>query len=662
MNNITRIYALVCIGVACHVSTVFASTDDKTLSPYFFLENGDPKTDQLPLESTKVTARIAGVNAAVTVKQTYKNTGTTVINAVYIFPASTRAAVYGMKMRIGDRVVEAKIKEKQQAQREFDQAKQQGKSASLLEQKRPNVFRMNLANILPGDRIDVELRYVELLVPDSGTYEFVYPTVVGPRYSNHTITERPQDDWVKTPYLQQGQLPPSEFQMDTTVSAGLSIQELTSPSHKITPTWQADSLVQVSLDASQPAAGNRDYILRYRLSSGAISSGVMLYEGKEENFFLLMVQPPKRITTEIIPPREYIFILDISGSMHGFPLDTAKKLMKDLVGNLRPTDTFNILLFSGGSYLLSPQSLLATDENITQALEVIDRQTGGGGTELLSALQRAMALPTNMEISRNFVVVTDGYISAEKDVFQFIKRNRGNANVFALGIGTSVNRYLVEGVAQAGAAEPFVVTSPSETPTVANRFRDYVQYPVLTNVKAEFHGFDAYDILPMSIADVLAERPIIVQGKWKGDANGTITVTGNAGNGPYSQTFDLSTVTPRPSNEGLRYLWARSQIADYSDLSTKNQPERKQWITKLGLRYNLLTEYTSFIAVHNQIRTHGNAKTLHQPSPLPRGVSNAAVGNTIAAGTEPQLVWLLAILLLLACVSIRKRRPLWTGK
>ena len=187
--------------------------DDKTLSPFFFVEGGDPAIDPLPLKDTKVEVAIAGVIADVTVRQVYENRGTRPIHARYVFPASTRAAVYGLTMTVGDVRTVARIRERSQAAREFERAKREGKSASLLEQSRPNVFTMKVANVLPGDTIAVELKYTELLVPTDGVYEFVYPTVVGPRYSDKREGQAsPADEFVKAPYTRQGEAPRSDFQ------------------------------------------------------------------------------------------------------------------------------------------------------------------------------------------------------------------------------------------------------------------------------------------------------------------------------------------------------------------------------------------------------------------------------------------------------------------
>lgn len=209
-------------------------SDDKTLSPYFFVKSDDPAVDQLPLKSTSSSVNISGVIADVKVTQVYKNDGKRPIEAIYVFPASTRAAVYGVKMTIGERVIVAGIRKREDARREYEQARQEGRSASLLEQQRPNVFQMNVANIMPGDIIKVELNYTELLVPEDGVYEFVYPTVAGPRYSNQSVeTAAAQDKWVANPYTRQGEAPAYAFDISVKIAAGLQVGDIFCPSHKV---------------------------------------------------------------------------------------------------------------------------------------------------------------------------------------------------------------------------------------------------------------------------------------------------------------------------------------------------------------------------------------------------------------------------------------------
>lgn len=618
------------ILIACGVQGQPMEEANQTLSPYFFVNSEDPNVDQLPLKSTSADVKVVGVIADVVVAQVYKNEGKKPLEAIYIFPASTRAAVYGMKMTIGKRTITAKIQERKEARRQYEEAKQQGKSASLLEQQRPNVFQMNVANILPGDVIQVELKYTELLVPTDGIYEFVYPTVVGPRYSNQPAeTALPSQKWVENPYLHQGESPTYAFDIKTSLAAGLPIQNIACSSHKVDIQYDGPSRASIKLDSSEKNGGNRDFILKYQLAGGKVQSGLLLFEGDKENFFLLMVQPPKRVNVSQIPPREYIFIVDVSGSMYGFPLEMSKKLLKDLIGNLRPTDKFNVLLFSGGSSLMAEQSLPATSENIQRAINLIDRQRGGGGTELLPALKRSLSLTRSEGYSRSVVIATDGYVTVEEEVFDLIRKNLGDANMFTFGIGSSVNRHLLEGMARVGMGEPFVISRPEETREKAEKFRKMIESPVLTKIKVDFGKFNVYDIEPLSIPDVFAERPVILFGKWREKPVGEITLSGLTSKGAYVNKIDIRKEKPMTSNSALQYLWARHRVTLLSDYNSLQQDaERAKEVTQLGLTYNLLTAYTSFVAIDTEVRlVDGQAVTVKQPLPLPEGVSDYAVGR-----------------------------------
>jgi len=654
-----RCLGLLLLALAAASPCRAQQAEDKTLSPYFVVQ-GDPAVDHLPLKDTSVEIAVSGVIADVKVLQTYRNEGSRPIHASYVFPASTRAAVYAMRMRVGDQIVVAKIKEREAAKQEFEAAKQEGKSASLLEQNRPNVFSMSLANVMPGDEIEIELRYTELLVPTDGVYEVVYPTVVGPRYSSQPEASAPKEDqWVKSPYTHQGEKPGSTFHLSTRISAGVPIQELSCASHQISPQWQSPTVATLRLDDSDPYQGNRDFVLRYRLAGDQIASGLILYQGEGENFFLYMAQPPRRVAADDIPAREYVFVVDVSGSMDGFPLNTSKQLLRDLIGQLRPTDYFNVVLFAGGSSVLSPKSLPATQENVAVAIRLLEEQRGGGGTELLAAVRQAMELPREEDVSRSVVLVTDGYVSGEQGVFDYIRENLNRCNVFSFGIGTSVNRYLIEGVAKAGMGEPFIVTKESEAAAVADKFREYIQTPVLTDIQIRSVGFDTYDVHPAVLPDLLAERPIVLFGKWRGAVAGSFELSGMTGRGEYRSSLDVAGFRPDEGNRALRYLWARARIAKLSDYGSSNvPPEKVREITELGLKYNLLTRYTSFIAVHEVVRNpDGSAKDVKQPLPLPVGVGDLAVGSGTEEGSEPELIWLIAVSLALALyVTLRSRR------
>jgi Ca-activated chloride channel family protein len=623
---------------------------DRTLAPYFLVNGGEGAAEVFPLESTDVVANISGVIADVTVRQTYRNTGKLPLNARYVFPASTHAAVHGMQFTLGDRRVVARIKERQEATKEFEAAKKEGKTASLLEQDRPNVFTMSIANVLPNDRVMVELQYSELLVPEAGIYEFMYPTVVGPRYSKAPASSG--ETWIESPYLHMGSVPRTVFTMKTNLSTGVPIADLQSPSHQLKVDWEGPAVAHASLAPNTGFAANRDFVLRYRLTGNQIQSGVLLHHGPQEDLFLLMVQPPAKVGTAAIPPREYVFVLDVSGSMHGFPLETAKQLMRDLLGGLRPTDTFNVVLFSGAAKLYAPRSVPASPQEVKRALDIIEREHGGGGTELEGALNTVVKIPHGENVSRTVVVVTDGFIAQERGAFDLIAKHLNDTNVFAFGIGSSVNRYLIEGIARAGQGEPFVVLGPQQAPAIAARFRHYIEAPVLTHIRVEYQGFDAYDVEPASQPDLFAERPITVFGKLRG--RGRIVVTGRTATGPFLQTFDLAGINPRPEHAALPQLWARTRIARLSDFATDGSEDARA-VTALGLNYSLLTRYTSFIAVLEKVRVPGgSAVDVDQPLPLPAGVEDSAIGE-FTSGAEPEL-WLLMLLLGVVILGVIHRR------
>ena len=615
------------------------SSGQKTLSPYFVVLSHHPGTDALPLKATSADVNIVGSIADVTVRQKYVNSGRNTLEAIYTFPMSTRAAVYAMKMTIGKRTITAKINEKNQARKAYNRAKAQGKRVSLLEQNRPNVFTMRVANIAVHDTIVVELKYTELLVPEKGEYSFVYPTVVGPRYSNRsTENSTPDDEFVASPYTTEGKAPLYKFGFKAQINSAIPAKDITCNTHLMQVSHPAPTITVVKLDKSETNGGNRDVILNYSLRGNKIESGIMLYNHGDENFFMLMVQPPKRVTNEDIPPREYIFVMDVSGSMNGFPIDISKRLLRNLISGLRTTDKFNVVLFAGDAGTMSERSVNATSENIEKAIQMIEKQNGGGGTELLTALRKAYSIPrAGTEFARTLILATDGFVDVENESFDLVRSNNENSNFFSFGIGTSVNRYLIEGLAHAGNGEPLVLESAEKAEKEADKFRQYISTPVLSNIKADFGKLDVYDMEPGYFPDMLAERPLVIMGKYRGGHAGTITISGYSGNQKYEKIFDLSSVSPQPSNAAIRTLWARQRIQQltYQMENNSNHPSTESGsrlqkeITALGLRYSLMTQFTSFIAIdeHHIVDKNGKMITVKQALPLPKGVNNRAVGD-----------------------------------
>lgn len=593
--------------------------------PYFAVHEG-LDLEHFPLLKTNADVIISGAIADIRVTQVYTNRGNQPIEAVYVFPASTRAALYHMEMKIGDRVLTAEIQEKGKARQTYENAKEEGKRASLLEQHRPNVFQMNVANIMPGDQIEIDLRYTEFLIPEDQKYAFVYPTVVGPRYTGED-QKMASAGFTHTPYQPAVQKSSYDFDIQVKLKMGIPIAEIQSSTHRVNIEYEDLDKATVQLANDGKKHGDKDYILEYSLAGNEIQSGVLTFENGDENFFLVQLEAPELSSAPIMAPREYIFVLDVSGSMKGFPLDVSKELMKNLLTGLRTTDQFNIMFFAGSAYSLSDQSLNATADNIKRAFHIFNHMSGGGGTNMLNALKKSLALPKADGKSRSFIIITDGYISVEEEAFQLIGERLEDANFFAFGIGKSVNRHLIEGIAHAGRAEPFIVTNEKDAYKAAAKLKSYIEYPVMTDICLSYNGVTVYDLQPRSIPDLMARRPIFVFGKYQKGRNGSITVTGTTGDEIYRKNVNLS--VPNTDTKALSYLWAREKIRYLDDFNTiRVNQARIDAITALGLKYNLLTKYTSFVAV-DDIPVRDDDLTIRrvkQSLPMPEGVSNAAIG------------------------------------
>ena len=600
----------------------FLGFAQETDSPYLLISTKDAV---IPLKASKTDVQISGTIAHVRVTQVYQNKGTQAIEAKYVFPLSTQAAVHKMQMTIGDRIVNAKIFEREEAQKVYQTALSEGKRAAKLDQDRPNVFQMNVGNIMPKDEITIDIYYTEMLVPVNGEYQFVAPAVVGPRFMGESSKHV---ESFNMPYTAKGVSETFDFDIIVAINAGMIIQNISSSSHKVNVNYPDAKTAEIFLSKSNENPSNRDFILNYNLRGNKIQSGLLLYEHEDENFFTYQMEPTKRVVFEDIPSREYLFIVDVSGSMNGYPLDVSKELMRNLLCNLRLTDTFNVQLFASSSTVFSPVPVETNEQNIEAAIRFLSEGQGGGGTQLLNALHEAYKLPRkDLSSARSMVVITDGYVSIEKEAFELIKNNLDQANVFTFGIGSSVNRYLIEGMAKVSNSESFVATSKTEAHEVAKNFQEYIATPLLTQVKIESEGFEMYDIAPSSIPDVFAARPVVVHGKYRGKAKGKIVVTGFQGKKKFRQEYKVSDGHLSKANKALRYLWARKKIAELDDYKKLFNEDVKDNVVALGLKYNLATNYTSFVAVDESVVNKGGGlKTVKQPLPMPQNLNNSAVG------------------------------------
>jgi len=643
----TRVGKVLCLLGMLFTDVAARSEEAQATAPYFHVSGNDDGKEYFPLKSTRADVKLNGIIATVKLTQTYSNLGAMPINATYVFPGSTGAAVNGMAMIVGERRVVATIKEKEEAKASFEQAKSEGKNASLLAQKRPNVFSMDVANIMPGDEVKVELTYTEILDAEKGEYEFVIPGVVGPRYGGDAGRTSSETGWVANPYLATDSVAkdPVNYAINVDIRSPIAIRDLACTTHAVQIDWQNEKTATLHLEGDAKTVGNRDFILHYHLQDKKIVSGLTHFTWNGENYFMLVAEPPKKVLATQVAAREYLFVVDVSGSMNGFPLQVSTELMQNLLAGLRPTDRFNILFFAGGSQQLSATPLEASAQNIANGLQMMSNMQGSGGTELYPALQAALAMPRIEGMSRNIVVITDGYISAEDEIFRLINENLSGTSVFTFGIGSSVNRHLIEGLAKAGHAESFVVTNVNDAVTQSEKFLGYIASPVLTGIELKSLNADIVDMQPRNIPDMLGERPVLVMGKYVPRNNKPVgfELTGAAADGRKTWRFAID---PKQRDDNLPQLWARKVLEELYVVPRGSPEENRKTITELGLAYSLLTQYTSFVAVDETIRnTTGDVADVKQPLPLPQGVSNLAVGAH--AMPEPEMVWMVSMMLCL---------------
>src|SRR6266550_6268822 len=335
--------------------------------------NGKPKA-LCPLKHTDVKAQISGFLSRVVVTQQFENSFPEKIEAVYTFPLPQDAAVDDMTMTVGDRTVRGKILRREEAQAVYEAAKANGQTASLLNQERPNIFTQSVANILPGEQIKITISYVETLKYDDGSYEFVFPMVVGPRYVPGSAagvstgngvsadTDKVPDASRITPHpIPEGMRAGHDISLDLTLDAGVPIDTVNSKSHDIDIQRDGPGRAHVRLK-NGPVIPNKDFVLKFDVAGKSISDALLTHRSQRGGFFTLILQPPERVTVEDVAPKELVFVLDTSGSMNGFPIEKAKETMKLALDNLYPADTFNVITFSGDTRILFPEPVPATPE------------------------------------------------------------------------------------------------------------------------------------------------------------------------------------------------------------------------------------------------------------------------------------------------------------
>ncbi len=578
-----------------------------------------------PLKGTSVTADIAGFGARVTVVQTFSNPSKETIEAIYSFPLPADAAVDRMRMKIGDRIINGVIKKREEAKAIYDQAKQQGKTASLLDQERPNIFTQSVANITPGAEVQIEISYVQVLKYEDGEFEFMYPMVVGPRYIGATV---PDPDKITPPVAARGTRSGSTIDLKVNLDAGAKIEDMNSVLHEVNINRQSESKAVITLQKKDEIP-NRDFILHYRMASNTVKTAFLTHANpKQGGFFTLILMPPKAPTVEQIAPKEMIFVMDQSGSQSGFPIEKSKDLTKKLIETMNPDDTFNVVTFNTGTRSLWPKSVANTRQNRSAAFAFIDGLTANGGTELLSGVLAAMKPDPDPNRVRVVLFNTDGYVGNDFEVLKAVQDHRGTARMFTFGIGNGVNRFLIDAMGSEGRGASEIVTLESDADKAVERFTKRLRSPVLTDIQVKFEGGDTFETLPKYIPDVFSEGPVIIKGRYATPGPGRVTITGKLGGDRWSQTLDLNFPAEDQSGSAIATLWAREKVDDLmrQNWMTSNQGKGQRDvtndITQIGLQFGIMTQFTSFVAVEDKVvNVGGKQQTVQVPVEMPQGVS-----------------------------------------
>ncbi|WP_334733571.1 VIT domain-containing protein [Nostoc sp.] len=608
-----------------------------------------PEGQQLvfPLKHTEVIAKIAGNLSRVEVIQSFENPFTQPLEAVYVFPLPDEAAVDDMEIKIGDRTIKGNIKKREEAVAIYEKAKQEGRTAGLLEQERDNIFTQSLANIKPGEQIDVTIRYTESLKFEAGNYEFVFPMVVGPRYipgtpidSSGDTDQVPDASRITPPVVPEGMRSRHNINVTVEIDTGLPISQVRSPSHQL-KIEHSGQIVRIQL-AGEDTIPNKDLILRYQVSGKETQSTVLTQADDRGGHFAIYLIPALEYSTDEIVAKDVVFLLDTSGSQSGDPLQKCQELMRRFINGLNPNDTFTIIDFSDRVRQLSPTPLPNAPENRAQAIAYINNLQADGSTEMLSGIRTAINFPTPVGRLRSVVLLTDGYIGNENEILAEVQQHLQPANrLYSFGAGSSVNRFLLNRIAEIGRGISTIIRHDEPTEEVAEKFYRQINNPVLTNIQISWQGdTESPVIYPKVAPDLFSEQPLVLFGRKQDRASGNLKISGIAAGGKhYEKTFHL--IFEETGNVAVAQLWGRARIKylmnQMVSFETKAGVEA---VTETALTYQLLSQYTAFVAVSDDVRVEPGSEYLSMQVPveMPEAVSYQGVfGSLPAGGFAPQM-------------------------
>jgi len=589
-----------------------------------------------PLKHTSISARVSGFITRAKVIQHFKNTLKETVEAVYVFPLPHNAAVDSMTMNIGNRIIKSVMKKKEVARKMYEAAKAAGKGAGLLEQQRPNIFTQSVANIMPGDEIEVHIEYVEFLDYEDGRYRFVFPMVVMPRYIPGAPTGYAGTGWapdtnkvpdaskitpvVAPPGIRAGH----DISIAVEIDAGFTLTNIVSKLHEIEikKVSSSKAIVQLKEKNEMP---NKDFVLEYTTAEARISSTVLAHASKKGKFFTVIVQPPERMDISKVTPKEMIFVVDDSGSMGGGPINKVKETMLHCINKMNLNDTFQVISFSNNVTKLFNEPQKNTPVNRALAKLFIANLTGRGGTEMLRPVLDALSPPYSKRL-RIVCMMTDGGIGNDFEIINAIKKNRGNARFFVMSIGNATNRYLIDKMAEVGRGQSLWITSDYKGKNASDDFYKLIANPLFTDIDISFRKLSVSDIYPVDIPDLFSSKPVVICGKYNKAGSGEIVISGKVAGKEHKIVLKANLPTNETENNVLATLWARKRI---DDLMSRNYLEHQYGqdspnigeIIKTAIKYNIMSQYTSFVAIEQKIvNKGGKQKTVAVPTEMPEGM------------------------------------------
>ena len=627
------------------------------------------------LLNTDVNIDVNGLVARVSVMQEFKNEGNEWVEGIYVFPLPDAAAVDHMRLYVGERFIEGEIREKEQARKEYEQAKQQGKKTSLVEQQRANLFTTSVANIAPGETVIIEIEYLENIHYDDGTFSLRFPMTLTPRFIPGEATDdRKGSGWSPdTTQVDDASLitPPMvaasqghRASLQARINAGMPLEIIASRYHPVN-VGEAAGRYTISL-ASGRVKMDHDFELLWRPVPSAAPRSMAFSETVDgEPYYLLMVMPPdagEAVAARM--PREMIFIVDTSGSMHGVSIEQAKKALLRAIDGLQQGDLFNVIEFNSHPNALFSSSVSADASNLSTARNFVGRLQANGGTEMRSALQLALLHPPSEAYLRQIIFITDGAVGNEEGLFELIAGRLGNARLFTVGIGSAPNSWFMRKAAETGRGTFTTISALHEVGEKMDRLFRKLEHPQVTNINLQWPGGTVVDSYPSVVPDLYLGEPVAVRVKALGGfrPGDSLRITGDSVAGAWSSDISLTVDSQSP---GVAALWARARIADLLDKERRgaDADETRAAIVATGLKHHLVSKHTSLVAVDKTpVRLAGDPLTREQVANLmAHGQSGRAIFGFPATATngpalrKEGLLTLLAAMLILAMSAFQRK-------